>query len=36
MDRLKAAVRKAEESGESLVFPVDVSLTIVTGYVRAG
>jgi SAM-dependent methyltransferase len=36
MDRLKAAVRKAEASGESLVFPVDVSLTIVTGYVRAG
>jgi len=35
MARITAAVRKAEESGERLVFPVDVSLTIVKGSVRA-
>jgi SAM-dependent methyltransferase len=35
MDKIKAALRKAEESRERLVFPVDISLTIVTGYARA-
>lgn len=32
--RMEAALRKAEADGERLMFPVDISLPIVTGYVN--
>lgn len=32
--RIEAALRKAEESGETIIFPVDISLSMVTGWVK--
>jgi SAM-dependent methyltransferase len=34
MARLRTALQKAEDAGEDLVLPVDIWLTIVTGYVH--
>ncbi|MBI4768728.1 MAG: methyltransferase domain-containing protein [Deltaproteobacteria bacterium] len=34
--RLEADLRNAEKTGETIVFPVDISLSMVTGWVKGG